>query len=50
MRKMLSDLERVQKSAMKVILQEDYGSYNQALKRLELEDLSVRREEFAKNV
>ena len=42
----ISDLERVQKVALKIILQEDYESYNQALKSLNLETLFVRREKL----
>ena len=47
------DLERVQKSAMKVILKEEYNTYEQALEKLMLCKLSERREKmclkFAKN-
>ena len=47
-----SDLERVQKSAVKVILQEQYIGYQNGLARLELENLNQRREnlclEFAR--
>ena len=47
------DLERVQKSAMKIILKEEYLSYEQALEKLMLCKLSERREKmclkFAKN-
>ena len=46
------DLERVQKSALKIILQEKYRSYELALQELDLESLKERREnlclEFAK--
>ena len=46
------DLERVQKSALKIILQESYDTYEGALKTLELESLDDRRErlclQFAK--
>ena len=42
----ISDLERVQKVALKIILQEAYESYNQALKSLNLETLFVRREKL----
>ena len=41
-----SDLERVQKSAMKVILQEKYHGYKNALNKLDLESLSERREQL----
>ena len=47
------DLERVQKSALKVILKKDYISYKDALKLANLESLDERREamglKFAKN-
>jgi hypothetical protein len=47
-----SDLERVQKSAIKIILQEKYNEYQNGLAQLDLEDLKSRREilclEFAK--
>ena len=39
-----SDLERVQKSATKIILQERYKGYKNALAQLEIEDLKSRRE------
>ena len=46
------DLERVQKSALRIILQESYHSYKNALNALELESLVERREslclQFAK--
>ena len=46
------DLERIQKSALKLILKEKYVSYNYALNILELDSLEERREllclEFAK--
>ena len=38
------DLERVQMIASKIILQDNYESYQQALNVLNLETLSVRRE------
>ena len=41
----ISDLERVQKSAMKVILQENYNGYRNALNSLDLETLFTRRED-----
>ena len=41
-----SDLERVQKSARKVILQERYNGYKNALNRLYLETLGDRREQL----
>ena len=44
-----SDLERVQKSAMKVILQEKYNGYKNALNKLDLESLSERREQLCLN-
>ena len=47
-----SDLERVQKSALKVILKDDYKGYKHGLAKLGIEDLKSRREylclEFAK--
>ena len=47
-----SDLERVQKSATKIILQERFKNYKNALEQLEIEDLKSRREalclDFAK--
>ena len=49
----IEDLERVQKSALKIILKEDYDTYDQALETLMLGKLSERREKmcvkFAKN-
>ena len=48
-----NDLERVQKSALKIILKNKYKSYQNALNFLELENLENRREflclKFAKN-
>ena len=41
-----NDLERVQKSALKVILGEKYQSYNKALIELNLETLEERRNKF----
>ena len=41
-----SDLERVQKSALKVILGENYKSYENALNILDLETLDARREKL----
>ena len=47
------DLERVQKSALKIILKNHYTSYEDALKILNMETLDKRREmlcmKFAKN-
>ena len=47
------DLERIQKAAVKVILKNDYESYEQALGLLKIESLDQRREtmalKFAKN-
>ena len=40
------DLERVQKTACKVILQDKYKSYKKALIQLEIETLENRREEL----
>ena len=49
----IEDLERVQKSALKIILKEDYLTYDEALEILMLSKLSERREKqclkFAKN-
>jgi hypothetical protein len=49
----IDDLERVQKSAMRIILKENYQTYDQALETLMLSKLSERREKmclrFAKN-
>ena len=39
-----SDLERVQKTALKIILDSKYKSYKQALNYLELDSLNDRRE------
>ena len=50
----ISDIERVQKSVLKIILKERYKDYESALKDLNLESLSKRREmlclKFAKKV
>ena len=40
----INDLERVQKVACRIILQNDYQGYEQALNILELETLKVRRD------
>ena len=39
-----NDLERVQKTALKVILGQKYKSYRNALNKMNLEDLNERRE------
>ena len=44
-----NDLERVQKSAARIILGDDYTSYSAALDSLELETLDNRREELCLN-
>ena len=48
-----TNLERVQKSALKIILQEDYDDYDNSLQRLNLQTLYERRttlcETFARN-
>ena len=48
-----SDIERVQRSALKIILKESYNSYQDALKTLNLQTLKERKEylclKFAKN-
>ena len=43
------DLERVQKSALKIILQEKYINYKNALNHLNIESLEDRREEICLN-
>ena len=49
----ISDLERIQKAALRVILRDRYQSYKDALKTLGIKSLEDRREElclkFAKN-
>ena len=40
------DIERVQKSAMKIILKQNYKDYKTVLKELNLEQLSERREKL----
>ena len=49
-----SDIERVQRSALKIILKDDYNNYQDALKGLNLQTLKDRREylclKFAKVV
>ena len=40
----INDIERVQKSAVKIILKDKYQDYNSALKELNLQTLSRRRE------
>ena len=49
----IEDLERIQKSALRIILKEDYSTYDQALEFTMLAKLSDRREKlclkFAKN-
>ena len=42
----ISDLERVQKVACRIILQEDYVSYEQALEELNLQTLYERRDKL----
>ena len=42
----ISDLERVQKSAIKIIMGNDYRSYKKSLHFLELDTLEERREQF----
>ena len=44
-----SDLERVQKVALKIILQEDYTTYEDALECLNLDTLRRRREKLCLN-
>ena len=43
------DLERVQKSALKIILQDRYETYRKALAQLQIETLENRREELCLN-
>ena len=49
----IEDLERTQKSFAKLVLKQNYKTYNQALIKLNLESLEVRRKQmylkFAKN-
>ena len=45
----INDLERVQKSAMKIILKNRFQGYQNALNRLKLKTLSERREELCLN-
>ena len=40
----LSDIERIQKSAVKIILKNEYIDYNSALKTLDIDSLYDRRE------
>ena len=42
------DLERVQKSAVRIILGKDYVNYEEALERVDLESLKDRREILSK--
>ena len=44
-----SDIERIQKSAMKVIFKNDYHSYARSLKILRIESLQDRRERLSLN-
>ena len=43
------DLERVKKSAQKIILDDKYQGYKKALQKLEIESLSDRREKLCLN-
>ena len=49
----LTDIERVQKNALKIILKDDYETYEKSLDKMNLDSLYDRREElclrFAKN-
>ena len=45
----IEDLERVQKNAFRIILQEKYETYSKALIKLDMENLSDRREELCLN-
>ena len=42
----INDLERVQKTAVKIILQDEYKGYQRGLAQLDLETLENRREEL----
>ena len=44
-----NDLERVQKTALKIILREKYSGYNQGLAKLGIESLESRRENLCLN-
>jgi len=44
-----NDLERVQKSALKIILQDNYKSYRNALNLLDMETLVERRDQLCLN-
>ena len=43
----ITDLERVQKNACRIILGNLYSDYNESLDRLQLENLSIRREKLS---
>ena len=45
----LTDIERVQKNALRIILQENYESYSQALKIMNLKKLYERREDLCRS-
>ena len=45
-----NDLESVQKSALKLILQDNYTSYTNALNKLDLQTLTDRREQLCLNL
>ena len=45
----IHDLERVQKSALKLILKDSYRTYENALNALELDNLEIRRENLCKD-
>ena len=45
----VQDLERVQKCAVRVIMQDQYESYNDSLKELKIEKLKIRREQICLN-
>ena len=44
------DLERVQKSALKVILGDRYNNYEEALKTIRIDSLDERRQNYALNL
>ena len=43
------NIERVQRVACRIILKDDYVNYNQALKTLNIQNLSERRQMLAEN-
>ena len=45
----IEDIERVQKSALKIIFEDKYSEYKNALNKIDLESLAVRREDLCVN-